>query len=266
MLNILTIDLEEWFQVFFAEDIIEKRKWDLLESELFEAVDVIRKILDENSLKITFFTVAWLAKTPQSIKTIKEDGHEIASHGYWHQQLFKMSENEIKSDLSSSKNILEDTIGCSILGYRAPGFSIRSDMTWIFDIIKDEGYKYDSSYLYSSQNNVYRMENSLIEIPPNSLLFLGKKVPTCGGFFFRLCPLKLYMMYLRYLNDNESPLVFYTHSWEINPSKNRIRLPLKKYFIQYYNVNSVQTKFNKLIKNFQFLSAQEYLNTINFKI
>ena len=54
VLNILTIDLEEWFQGFFAEDIIEKRKWDLLESELFEAVDVIRKILDENSLKSHF--------------------------------------------------------------------------------------------------------------------------------------------------------------------------------------------------------------------
>ena len=93
-----------------------------------------------------------------------------------------MSENEIKSDLSSSKNILEDTIGYGILGYRAPGFSIRSDMTWIFDIIKDEGYKY-IILIYSSQNNVYRMKIVLLKYLQTHFYF-WQKVPTCGGFFF----------------------------------------------------------------------------------
>ena len=261
MKNILTIDLEEWFQVFFGENLVDQKDWDLFPSEILSALDVIRKILDSKNLKITFFTVAWLAKKhPEVIKILKNDGHEIASHGYWHQQLFKMSQKEVKIDISISKKILEDTIGDKILGYRAPGFSVSPNMSWVFDILSDQGYEYDSSYLYSRKDYIHKLGNGLIQVPPNSLSILSKEIPTCGGFFFRLCPLSIYTAYVSRINNKKVPLIFYTHSWEIYPSKNRLRLPLIKYFIQYYNLNSVQKKFIKLADNFEFLSIRDYIN------
>ena len=39
------------------------------------------------------------------VEILKNDGHEIASHGYWHQQLFKMSPKDVKIDISISKKI-----------------------------------------------------------------------------------------------------------------------------------------------------------------
>ena len=112
---------------------------------------------------------------------------------------------------------------------------------------------------HSGKHYYHRLDNGLIEIPPNSLMVLGKKVPTCGGFFFRLCPVTIYKMYVKFLNSQKIPLVFYTHSWELHPSKNRLKLPVRKYFIQYYNLNSVHKKFFKLVDVFDFMSIYDYL-------
>ncbi len=260
MHNILTIDLEEWFQVFYGVNIIKREQWDLLETEIYPAVDLIRKILNKKNLKITFFVVAWLAKKhPNIIRRLKNDGHEVASHGFWHEQLFCLPEKELIFDIRISKKILEDCIGENVYGYRAPGFSLMPEMDWVFDLIKDTGYKYDSSFLNSQASAIYDLNNGLIEVQPNSVTVLGSKIPVCGGFFFRLCPLSLYSLYVKHMNSKNTPVVFYTHSWEIKPSKNRLKLPYKKYFIQYFNTHAVEKKFTNLINQFQFLSVKTYL-------
>jgi len=88
--------------------------------------------------------LAWIAeRLPHLVREIHTRGHEVASHGYYHNLCNQQSPNALKKDLTDSKKLLEDIIGSPVVGYRAPSFSINKD---ILKIIKDCGYLYDSSY------------------------------------------------------------------------------------------------------------------------
>ena len=94
--------------------------------------------------KATFFVLGWLAeRLPHLVREIHSRGHEVASHGYYHNLCNEQSHEDLKNDLSNSKSLLEDIIGTQVYGYRAPSFAINND---ILKIIEDCGYLYDSSY------------------------------------------------------------------------------------------------------------------------
>jgi len=95
-------------------------------------------------LKATFFILGWIAeRLPSLVREIHARGHEVASHGYFHNLCSECSTEALKEDLTKSKKLLEDIIGEAVFGYRAPSFSINHD---ILQIIRDCGYLYDSSY------------------------------------------------------------------------------------------------------------------------
>ena len=118
-------------------------------------IDEILSLLSHHDLKATFFLVGWIAyKHPNLVKKISDSGHEIGSHSFYHKEIFKQTRGEFKKDLLISKNTIEDVIGKPIKGYRAPGFSIKPRMIWAVDDIKEAGYVYDSSLLYSKKRMV----------------------------------------------------------------------------------------------------------------
>jgi len=101
----------------------------------------------------TFFVLGWLAeRLPHLVREIHSRGHEVASHGYYHNLCNEQSHEDLKNDLSNSKSLLEDIIGTQVYGYRAPSFAITND---ILKIIEDCGYLYDSSYNSFSMHRRY---------------------------------------------------------------------------------------------------------------
>jgi polysaccharide deacetylase family protein (PEP-CTERM system associated) len=106
-----------------------------------------------NQIRATFFVLGWIAeRLPHLVREIHARGHEVASHGYYHNLCNQQSPDALKKDLTDSKKLLEDIVSAPISGYRAPSFSIDKD---ILKIIKDCGYLYDSSYNSFSMHGRY---------------------------------------------------------------------------------------------------------------
>jgi polysaccharide deacetylase family protein (PEP-CTERM system associated) len=255
----MSFDIEDWFQMFYGEKVVSKSSWDSQPTELPKMIESTLEFLDSKNITATFFVVGWLAKKhPNQIKEIKKHGHEVASHGYWHTQIYKQNLREFRADLRRSKAELEDAIGSGVYGYRAPGYSVLRGGYEILEEIRDAGYLYDSSYMYSESGAT--IIDGLAEITPNSISFAGRRYPVNGGFVFRFLPYLLWKKLIDLqLNDEVRRLAFYTHSWEIYPPINRIELNFVKNFIQYNNIESVHGKINKLVEDFQFTSALKIL-------
>jgi hypothetical protein len=169
-INLLTVDLEDYFQVHAFSNVIRCEDWGDYESRIEHNTHRLLEILRESgiaqsaerianeltpndsrltphaSAKATFFVLGWIAERyPHLIKEIKDHDHEIACHGYGHQLIYYQSEEEFREDIRKAKIILEDIIGEEVIGYRAPSYSITNKSQWAFEVLMEEGFKYDSS-------------------------------------------------------------------------------------------------------------------------
>ena len=82
MLNALSVDIEDWFQVGAFESVISRDDWDGLAQRVERNSDAVLALFDRAGVKGTFFTLGWVAaRYPALIRRIAEAGHEIASHG-----------------------------------------------------------------------------------------------------------------------------------------------------------------------------------------
>jgi polysaccharide deacetylase family protein (PEP-CTERM system associated) len=156
MINALTIDVEDYFQVQEKSNSLKALGWEKyvsrIERNTYHILDLFnRPFLTPNSkprtsIKATFFCLGWIAKKfPQLIKELHAQGHEIACHGYTHHLIYNMSKEEFRRDIRMAKGILEDLTGDEVVGYRAPCFSITPKSLWALKILAEEGFKYDSS-------------------------------------------------------------------------------------------------------------------------
>ena len=156
MINILTIDLEDYYMVSAFESVVKRDDWDKYESRIERNTQRLLDILDEpldtrhsalrTPVRATFFCLGWIAERyPDLIKEIHRQGHEIACHGYDHQLIYKLSPDQFRRDVRKSKELLEDIVGEEVIGYRAPSYSITRKSLWALEILAEEGYRYDSS-------------------------------------------------------------------------------------------------------------------------
>jgi len=116
------------------------------ESEMYEitysGMKKVSTLLDRTGVKTTFFTTTTFGeKYPKLIRKLQKRGHEIAFHGYRHNQKYsRMRQSDAYNLIKEGKRILEDIIGKEIIGFRSP---------WLFTlspaILKKIGFEYDSS-------------------------------------------------------------------------------------------------------------------------
>jgi polysaccharide deacetylase family protein (PEP-CTERM system associated) len=156
MLNALTIDLEDYFQVHAFSDVIKFEDWGDYESRIERNTDRILEILSSSirnpqsafriPTKATFFVLGWNAERYSGlVQRIQKEGHEIACHGHAHKLIYTQSKEEFRQDIRRAKAVLEDMTGKEVIGYRAPSYSITSKSQWAFEVLLEEGFKYDSS-------------------------------------------------------------------------------------------------------------------------
>ena len=86
-----------------------------------EHTDAILKALDQNDVRCTFFMVEfWTEKYPEYVKKIDEAGHEIGTHSKTHPYMSKLSEAEIRAELSSSSEAITAVTGKKVDLFRPP--------------------------------------------------------------------------------------------------------------------------------------------------
>jgi polysaccharide deacetylase family protein (PEP-CTERM system associated) len=240
--------------------------------------------------KATFFVLGWIAERyPHIVKAIKAAGHEIASHGYAHQVIYNQTKDEFRQDIRRAKAVLQDITGEEIIGYRAPSYSITPETLWALEILMEEGFHYDSS-IFPVYHDIYGMPDAprfpfavriddkrkiefapitaetkrtaMLEFPISTVKILGTNIPVAGGGYFRLFPYPLIKYGLKRINEVDGqPFIFYLHPWECDPEQPKIRgAGLRSQFRHRINLSKTQSRFQKLLGDFQFTTVRNMLS------
>ena len=263
LVNALTIDVEDYFQVSAFAPYIQRADWDARECRVERNVGRILDMLAAQKTQATFFTLGWIAQRyPHLVRRIADEGHEVASHGYGHERVSDQTPEAFAHDISTAKHLLEDIAGVAVTGYRAPSFSIGQGNLWALDVLQQEGYRYSSS-IYPIQHDHYGMPDAprfahrirpdLIEVPPTTLRMFNRNLPSSGGGYFRLFPYALSRWMLRQVNQNDQqPAIFYFHPWEIDAAQPRVAgIDARTRFRHYVNIPRMEQRLQRLLQDFQ---------------
>jgi polysaccharide deacetylase family protein (PEP-CTERM system associated) len=278
VVNAITVDVEDYFQVSAFEPYIRRCDWDKTPGRVEGNTNRILDIFDDCGVHGTFFMLGWVAERyPGLIKRIVDEGHELASHGYSHVRVTCQTREEFRDDATRTRILLENIGGCQVSGYRAASFSINGENLWALDELQGAGYRYSSS-IYPMRHDIYGMptaprfafypngEDGLIEIPITTLSIFNQRLPSGGGGYFRLLPYALSRWSLRRINNKErQPCVFYFHPWEIDPAQPRqYGLSYKTRFRHYVNLKRMECRLLSLLKDFRWDRMDRiFLNTAN---
>ena len=273
VLNALTVDVEDYFQVSAFEHRVPRADWDRLESRVVRNTERILAIFAEAEVRATFFVLGWVAERfPHLVRQICLAGHELASHGYDHRLVYSSTPEEFRQDLRRARSALEAASGQPILGYRAPSYSITRQSLWALDILISEGYTFDSS-IYPIHHDRYgipgwsrhihrlqRPGGALWELPGSTFRWAGTNFPIGGGGYFRLLPYIWTRRGINRLNAAEGqPAIFYLHPWEIDPEQPRIATHGLARLRHYGNLDKAEARLRKLLTEFRFGAIDEVL-------
>ena len=261
MLNALSVDVEDWFQVGAFEGVIARDTWDRLPHRVERNSDAVLALFEQAGVKATFFTLGWVAERyPALIRRIADSGHEVASHGWDHRRVFTLEAATFRADLERARIAIEDACGQSPIGYRAPSFSIDQRTPWAHRVLAEEGYAYSSSVAPVRHDHYGWPEAprfafrpvegaSLIELPVTTVEISGRRMAAGGGGFFRLLPYRFSSWAISRVNRDEGrPAIFYFHPWEIDPGQPRVsRAPLKSRLRHYSRLSAMRGKLLKLL-------------------
>ena len=264
IVNGLSVDVEDWFQVGAFESVIERDDWNSLADRVDRNVREILDLFDAAEVKATFFTLGWVAQRHGGLmREIVSRGHELASHGWDHGRVFRMERRAFAEDIARARKVLEDAAGVAIFGYRAPSFSIDRRTPWAFLELAEQGYIYSSSVAPVSHDHYGWAEAPrfafrpipgvpLVELPVTTAMFAGKRLAAGGGGFFRVIPYSFTRWAIRQVNGIEGrPAVFYFHPWEIDPGQPRVAgAPLKSRLRHYTNLDKMAGKLRQLVGEF----------------
>ena len=279
----LTIDVEDWFQVENFKPWIPFSTWPHRQLRVADNVRRLLDLFDERAstrhgapLRATFFVLGWLAeRLPELVREIDRRGHEVASHGFGHELCSRMSQETLARDLIESRQILEDIIGKRVWGYRAPSFSIDDR---ILEQIAAAGYCYDSSYnsfalhgrygkidfsSYPRSGIAIQRAPDFYELPVTNLNLGRWILPWGGGAYFRLIPIWLFRQGIRRITQHLEDYIIYIHPWEIDPEQPRVRqASLSRKFRHYSFLGRTEKKLKNMVSFFSeysWISCGDYL-------
>jgi len=264
IVNGLSVDVEDWFQVGAFESVIERDDWNSLADRVERNVHAILDMFDEAQVKATFFALGWVAQRHGGLMhEIVLRGHELASHGWDHGRVFRMERKAFAEDIARARKVLEDAAGVRVVGYRAPSFSIDRRTPWAFMELAEQGYAYSSSVAPIGHDHYGWPDaprfafrplpwSELVELPVTTATFAGKRLAAGGGGFFRVIPYAFTRWAIRQVNGREGrPAIFYFHPWEIDPGQPRVAgAPLKSRLRHYANLEKMAGKLRQLVHEF----------------
>jgi polysaccharide deacetylase family protein (PEP-CTERM system associated) len=305
---LITIDVEDWFHVENFKSLIPFETWDHQESRIERNIHRLLDLLDSielppakrsatdtskptnannsieatnatNPIKVraTFFVLCWIAERfPHLVREITARGHEVASHGCYHELPEKMLPHSLLAELTDSRKQLEDTIGMPVAGFRAPSFSINDK---ILKAIAESGYLYDSSYNSFSLHGRYgkislnggnqigiahRAFDNFYELPISNLNLFGNVLPLGGGAYFRLFPFRFFRLGVKSILKRDNAYLFYIHPWEIDPKQPRMTEASWNHKLRHYTMLSkTYGRLGKIIDAFKhchFTTCSQYLD------
>jgi polysaccharide deacetylase family protein (PEP-CTERM system associated) len=146
MLNALSFDVEDYFQVAALAEAVDRSSWEATPRRVQRNTDLLLEILASSNTRATFFILGWVAeREPHLVRRVAAAGHEVACHGYSHRLVYEQTPAEFREETLRSKALLEDLAQMPVLGYRAASYSITRRSLWALDTLIEAGFVYDSS-------------------------------------------------------------------------------------------------------------------------
>jgi polysaccharide deacetylase family protein (PEP-CTERM system associated) len=271
LLNILTVDFEEWYHPEYVKDKCPVSK----DYHASQDIDATLNLLEKHGIEATFFVVGEIAqKIPSLIEQIRSRGHEIGCHGFDHEPLWKKDAETLKSEIDKFRA----AVGGICIGYRAPSFSLSNKTKWALDVLAQTGFKYDSS-IFPASTPLYGVRNapvqpykpsredvsiedentSLWEFPLHVHSTSILRLPLAGGFYLRFFPLRLIEKSIKKANKDGRPAVLFVHTWELNPNTPKLKLGLYRSFVTYHNLEKTTPKLDQILPQFQFTSVHTFM-------
>ncbi len=218
------------------------KDWDKTESRLHVNLDRLLVLLEKHDVKGTFFTLGWVAERhPGLIAEIHARGHEVASHGYGHEAVTSLTQDEFRKDLDRARSAVISACGEAPLGYRAPGFSITRSNSWALDVIREAGFAYDSSMLTCPHphggggariRGPHVLDNGLVELPVTTANAYTRQVPLGGGYL-RVMRKGALRKTIDQARARDEPLISYVHPADCDPEQPRLKLSPWRRFKSY---------------------------------
>lgn len=274
----MTVDVEDYYQVAAFANVIKPAEWTQWPSRVEENTEKLLQLFDDAGIRITFFILGWVAERhPELVRRIQAQDHEIASHGYSHQLIYRQTPEVFRDETARSKQILEDIIQTPVTGYRAASYSITRRSLWALDTLADLGFTWDSS-IFPTRHDNYGIPGSpeqpytiitssgarLTEFPLTTAKVLGQAIPAAGGGYFRQYPYALSRWLFERASLNQTkPQIFYLHPWEIDPDQPRI--PNASWFSRfrhYTNLKRCLPRLQRMIDDFQFGTISQSLGSV----
>jgi polysaccharide deacetylase family protein (PEP-CTERM system associated) len=273
--HVLTVDVEEYFQVEGYSRFIPQLEWARFPGRVEKQTNRLLELLDSSHTMGTFFVLGWIAKRyPDLVRKISSAGHEIASHGLQHTMITKLSPEDFREDLRSSKALLEGITGRKILGYRAPTFSITRETAWAHGILGEEGFAYSSS-VFPIWHDRYgwpqfgdepkKMETmaggDLWEIPLSVWPIGPFRIPFGGGGYLRFYPLSTTKALFRRHERRGKSVILYVHPWELDSDQPQIQAPIGTRIRQSFGIGGMERKMRNLLMEMEFVSIEKFLES-----
>jgi len=272
ILNALSFDVEEYFQVSNYAGAVPRERWEEIPSRLEIGVETILDALRGARVRATFFVLGWIAERHgEIVRRVAGEGHEIAAHGYDHRLVYDLSPEEFRADLRRTLGLLAPLAG-PVQGYRAPSFSITARSLWAFRVLAEEGFLYDSSIfpvrhprygIPDAPRFIHRREEGIVEFPLTTVRAFGRNLPVAGGGYFRLLPYLLTRDAIDRVNRAGEPAVLYLHPWEFDPGQPVVPgAGLVNRFRHRVNLGRTEARLRRLLAERRFAPLREVLERL----
>jgi polysaccharide deacetylase family protein (PEP-CTERM system associated) len=280
IVNAMTVDVEDYFHVSAFDSVVSRARWETFESRVSRNTDRLLELFDRAGVRSTFFVLGWVAaRFPTLVRRIADLGHEVASHGYNHQLVYMLTPRQFREDVRAARAAIEDAAGMSVVGFRAPSYSVIESSLWTIDVLIEEGFVYDSSIfpihhdrygIPDSPRHPYvlrRACGSLLEVPGSTVRLGRVNLPIGGGGYFRQFPYGWTKWGIERVNRVEQkPVTFYTHPWEIDPDQPRIAVGAATRVRHYRGLDRTAQRLARLLADFRFDSVTSMLDLSAVKV
>lgn len=271
MLNVLSVDVEDYFHPTELQTVADRRRWPSLPPRVEIGTTLLLEILARHNVKATFFVLGWVAQQqPQLIRQIASHGHDIGCHSYEHRLVYTLTRSQFRGDTEHAIKAIEDACGITPRAFRAPSYSITKRSWWALEELVECGFTHDSS-IYPIVHDRYGIPGfgrhaqqivtpagAILEVPIATVrLSESRVIPVGGGGYLRLLPYRYTAAGIRRINKQEGqPACIYLHPWELDPSQPRLATGLISRLRTYTGLRTMESKLRRLLADFRFSTLE----------
>ncbi|MCX5799842.1 MAG: DUF3473 domain-containing protein [Candidatus Eisenbacteria bacterium] len=274
MINALSVDVEDYFQVRSFEHKVAFSSWDSYETRFGRNTRELVELFGRYNASATFFFLGWnAAKDPGLVRDVVAAGHEIASHGWSHRLVYRLSRSEFREEVMRTKSLLEDISGSRVVGFRAPSYSITERSIWALEVLAETGHLYDSS-IYPIRRRVYGISSAerrphlrkvgrgeIVEFPMSTARFASWNIPFASGAYLRLMPCWITKRFVTCENGRNLPVMVSVHPWEVDPCQPRM-CAITERPNHYLRLGRTRPILEVLLRAFQFAPVRGVLEDL----